>query len=489
MRRFFVFCCLLSLFIVFPGVSAAASSPPEEPICYRVAVEISGSITDADTGAPITNAEVSVRTIWTPGGWIHESVAVTSDGVYDLVHPVCTIGDDSEPGYVRVTAPGYRPGFIRGTITSGEEIINLTLEPAGATAAVAWAGLRSSGYGATYDPDDLPNQPFDFPTEETWGEAITEFQSNYNAADPFVVWIVGEADYDNGGVMLEFPEPAGWTGTDPLIRFVPTGHSHEDYLEYFDAQGIDVFLQVEPGHADVAEQIEAVLLAFQHHPSVVGFGVDVEFYDYAGEQGQTNAPVTDDLAREWEMLVKSYNPDYQLFLKHFHFADNLPPTYRGDVIFVDDIQDMGSMDVFLRAGGWGMIDFADAAAPNPVMYQIGYPADWYYGDDPEETSSFDVSPDNPPWYPAGLPSSVSGALISATDSRQDVGIVWVDFTMRRLYPEIFGGDARSSWEPGVTYAVDDVVTYNGATWACTYAHTSNAAWYPGAPGLWFWQQQ
>ncbi len=42
------------------------------------------------------------------------------------------------------------------------------------------------------------------------------------------------------------------------------------------------------------------------------------------------------------------------------------------------------------------------------------------------------------------------------------------------------------WKVGVAYKIGDQVSYNGKTWTCKYAHTSNSAWYPGAPGLWFW---
>ena len=43
------------------------------------------------------------------------------------------------------------------------------------------------------------------------------------------------------------------------------------------------------------------------------------------------------------------------------------------------------------------------------------------------------------------------------------------------------------WSPDfVSYAKGDLVTYNGKVYKCDYAHTSNAAWIPGSPGLWFW---
>jgi hypothetical protein len=46
--------------------------------------------------------------------------------------------------------------------------------------------------------------------------------------------------------------------------------------------------------------------------------------------------------------------------------------------------------------------------------------------------------------------------------------------------------AASAWKAGISYKVGDCVIYNGKTWRCTYAHTAQADWYPGAPGIWFW---
>lgn len=45
--------------------------------------------------------------------------------------------------------------------------------------------------------------------------------------------------------------------------------------------------------------------------------------------------------------------------------------------------------------------------------------------------------------------------------------------------------APPAWETGVAYAVGDEVTYNGATYSCIQAHTSQSAWTPDvSPSLW-----
>jgi predicted chitinase len=47
------------------------------------------------------------------------------------------------------------------------------------------------------------------------------------------------------------------------------------------------------------------------------------------------------------------------------------------------------------------------------------------------------------------------------------------------------GADRGPWAVGVAYAVNDTVTYNGSTYRCIQAHTSQADWTPSAvPALW-----
>src|SRR5690349_16486857 len=44
---------------------------------------------------------------------------------------------------------------------------------------------------------------------------------------------------------------------------------------------------------------------------------------------------------------------------------------------------------------------------------------------------------------------------------------------------------RGPWAPNVSYAVNDTVTYNGTTYRCLQAHTSQVGWEPSnVPALW-----
>ena len=170
-----------------------------------------------------------------------------------------------------------------------------------------------------------------------------------------------------------------------------------------------MWLQVESGFADMPTVIDLVLRRYGHHPSVIGFGVDVEWFNPRG--ADLNDPVTDGLARAWETRVKSHDPAYTLFLKHFD-QSSMPPTYRGQIVFVDDSQQFTAAEPFIAE----MKAWADRYHPNPVLYQIGYASDR-------------------PWWsrePAPAPVSLANRLRAVT--RQPFGIAWVDFTLREVAP-------------------------------------------------------
>jgi hypothetical protein len=273
----------------------------------------------------------------------------------------------------------------------------LSSAPPGAQ-RVKFAGARSSAYGI---------RPF--PTPEGWANALKTIAGYFPGSSPIGIWIVGRLNGRTTGINLEFPHPNDGVDYGPLITFADTD-KHEPYLTQFDANGIQVFLQVEPGFADVEKCIDLVLKRYKQHPSVIGWGIDVEWFQNA-KTGSMNTVATDALAKAWDARAKSYNPKYRIFVKHFH-TNNLPPTYRGDVVFVDDSQQFRDVEHFLK----DFKDFADFFYPNTVMFQIGYRADkkWW--------GSID----------APIPKTLGEKL--AAQTRQDCGIVWVDFSLRDVLP-------------------------------------------------------
>ncbi|MGF1674283.1 MAG: hypothetical protein ACFCUV_11450 [Rivularia sp. (in: cyanobacteria)] len=267
---------------------------------------------------------------------------------------------------------------------------------------IKWTGVRSSPYGI---------EPF--PQPEYWDKAMKTMTGYFSGSTPVAVWGIGEIIFDdtNSGMKMGFPNPAGkYNDDNGKIRFSEEDN-YEKYFSYFDSQGIQVFLQVESGFADIGLLIDATFQQYGHHPSIIGFGVDVEWYRSKCD-GCKNEPVTDELAKVWEEKVKSYNHSYQLFLKHYN-KFQLPPTYRGDIIFIDDTQKFSSYEEFLNE----MIDFADYFGTNSVMFQIGYKSD-------------------KPWWeqlPQPIPQKI-GQDLAQKSSNRDVGVIWVDFTLKEIIP-------------------------------------------------------
>jgi hypothetical protein len=260
-----------------------------------------------------------------------------------------------------------------------------------------WAGVRESKYGV----DEIK---IGFPSPQGWANAMNHMASHWNGSAPTAIWLVGEVDFGTTGTTLQFTSPGG--NYDSLIKFNPSGVDHESCLNYFDQQGIQIFLQLEPGFASITDQINAVLRKFGHHPCVAGLAIDIEWYKHAGDNGM-NAYVSDALAKQWEAQVKSFNSRYWLLLKHFE-ERYLPPTYRGDIIFCCDDEQNGSLNSFLSEHR----TMAEFCYPNPVIYQIGYPSDkswWGRYSDP--------------------PQVLGDALINQTRDGQECGVIWVDFSL------------------------------------------------------------
>lgn len=265
---------------------------------------------------------------------------------------------------------------------------------------VKWAGVRESYYGITENGGSFLSMP-------GWAKAMNSMAGKWQGSAPTAVWLVSEVDFGTTGIIMQFA--SNGTNYNNVI-FEPYTVDHEAYLDYFDQNGIKVFLQLEPGFADMNTCIDLVLNQFKHHPCVVGLGVDVEWYQCATDGGNAT-PVSDALAKSWEARVKSHNAAYRLFLKHYDLG-YLPVNYRGDIIFIDDTEQNGSFSNFLMEHK----NFADFFYPSDVMYQIGYPSDkqWW--------GSF-----------SDAPKTMGDALVNQT-KQNNCGIIWVDFSLRDVLP-------------------------------------------------------
>jgi hypothetical protein len=253
-------------------------------------------------------------------------------------------------------------------------------------------GLRSSPYGI--DP---------FPDASWWISSIASMSGRFPGSAPATIWTVCEVTRSSAACHFPDPTPAE-TYTD--IEFSASAEA-EPYLTAFDRQGIKVWLQVEPGNADVATLIDLVMKTYGRHPSVIGFGVDVEWYkNRSSKDGQA---VTDAEAQAWVERTRTYG-DLQMFLKHWLPA-KMPPTYRDHLVFIDDSEKLKSLDGLVQEfTSWGQ-----KFAPSPVGFQYGYESDQRW------------------WAELGDPPQEIGKTILA-HAPNTVDLYWVDFTAYDIWP-------------------------------------------------------
>ena len=261
---------------------------------------------------------------------------------------------------------------------------------------VKWAGIRISTYGmrSSFGKDN-------FPSETDMAGFATKMASCYEGSAGAYILIVGEIH--GNGCTLYFPVSGDYENIDGSKT-----DRYESYLDECDKQGINVWLQVESGYADLVTLADIVMKHYGHHSCVKGFGIDVEWHKPI-EGSDEGTKLSDDDARKVLAKVRSYNPEYTVFVKHW-MQRQLPSKMDG-LIYVNDSQQFGSMSEVLE-------DFSSWAkyyAPQPVMFQIGYNADTWI------------------WSEYTNPAKEFGqAIVDACHSANDVGIIWVDMTLSKV---------------------------------------------------------
>ena len=289
----------------------------------------------------------------------------------------------------------------------------------GQPCTVKWAGVRVSYYGMR--SSFRVGKEFTFPSVSDMVGFGQKMSSCYEGSVGTYILIVGtiSSEYDdegnvvNGKCSLQFP----------LSKSIKNARGseddfYEDYLTAMDNAGQAVWLQVEPGDADLVELAKEVMNHYKHHSCVKGFGIDVEWYEYREKEGADegdSSKLSDATAKAVVNAVRAINPDYTVFVKHWD-EEWLPPKYRDGLIFVNDSQYYDSAaDQRDDFAAW-----AEHFAPNPVMFQIGYSADrskvWgKYANPAKELGKF---------------------IVDGCKSGNDVGIIWVDFTLKEAMSKI-----------------------------------------------------
>ena len=267
-----------------------------------------------------------------------------------------------------------------------------------------YAGFRSSRV-----------MPGSFPQPLYWSNVCQIIANKFETTQPAGVWIVSTY-WGNGLCRLHFPHPGnGKTYQD--ISF-DSRDLNEPYLDMFDSTGVKVWLQVESGDANMDTLISLVMNRYKHHQCVLGFGVDNEWYFNSAANDYCGRKVTDEEAEQWENAVKEHDPNYTLTMKHWDTI-NMPPNYRGDIVFVDDSQDFDSLDEMANEFKyWG-----NFYKNNLVIYQFGYNSDVDSdGDDDEDWWGVFADP----------AKSIGDKLFSQISNC--LGIYWVDFTIKDVFP-------------------------------------------------------
>lgn len=253
------------------------------------------------------------------------------------------------------------------------------------------AGYRYSVYGPDYNPG-----------ASYWDSVGTVISSNFNNATPECIWIVGVIV--NKGCQLNFPVEGNYN----LIWGSSTDHN-EDVFNLFDKSGYRVWLQVEPGNASLDTLIKIVMSRYAHHPCITGFGVDVEWLETTTPIGRK---VKDDEAKRWMQGIKSFNPKYRMFLKHWEVS-KMPSNFRDDVVFIDDSQMFDNVNQMVNEFKyWGKY-----FQPADVGFQYGYSEDENW------------------WGVYGNPMKTIGDKI-INDIPNAKSLFWVDFTIIDVYPPL-----------------------------------------------------
>ena len=159
---------------------------------------------------------------------------------------------------------------------------------------------------------------------------------------------------------------------------------------------------------------------YKDHPCVKGFGIDVEWHKpkatkYTNDEGKEKikydegTKLSDATAKAVVEAVKSINPNYTVFAKHWE-TEWMPPSYRSDMIFVNDSQGFGSLSEMENE----FSNWASTFSDNPVFFQIGYNDDEWI------------------WSELSNPvAELGAALADVSPASSKIGIIWVDFTLRR----------------------------------------------------------
>ena len=285
---------------------------------------------------------------------------------------------------------------------------------------VKWAGIRVSSYGMR------ESYGKNFPSVSKMSGFASQMESKYEGSTGAYILIVGTMSGDDT-CHLYFP-------VDGDYQYIESSEKdmYESYLDEFDKKGYSVWLQVEPGYADLVTLAKLVLDRYGKHSCVKGFGIDVEWHrPQSGSDRGTK--LTADKAKKVLNTIRTYNSEYTLFVKHW-IKNYLPKGIDG-LIYINDSQNYLDIDFDIEDITDEIIksfttrqikeatesmredftEWAEYFSPCPVMFQIGYERD------------------KPLWKQYTDPAKEFGEyVVGGCSSGNDIGVIWVDFTLSEV---------------------------------------------------------
>jgi Carbohydrate binding domain len=282
--------------------------------------------------------------------------------------------------------------LLTGLVLSAVSITTLSVITlsASATTNINIAGWRSSSYG--YQTAASPNY---------WINVANTMANKFSGTSPGGIWLVGETQDDIQGTIL-------YMSCIPSSKIRCGGVDiSEPYLTAFDKAGLKVILQVEPLNANVITLMNTVMTKYKKHPSVIGFGVDNEWFGTCVD----GCKATASQIISWNNALHAINPNYILMIKHFDEM-KLPTGIPTDILIIGDDEQNGNLNTLVSEH----VAMENRFPNNPYGAQIGYPSDKNI------------------WGSMSNPAKTIGTAIQ-TAVGKPISVIWVDFSITQVFPK------------------------------------------------------
>ena len=355
-----------------------------------------------DTEKPVITPLSSTTTL-SLGSTYTELGAVVTDNDSNYFGVVTIGGDTVDTSTLGDYTVTYNAQADAAGNIPDEKSITITVEN-GSTQVDQVAGFRSTYYG------DYTQWGHDQSDPAYWTSVAQQMSAKFPDSTPGGVLVVGSVDGDPSSAtntFMPFPAPAG---SYPNVTFGTTDDL-EPLLDAYDAAGLSIYLQVEPADADVSMLMDLVLNQYQHHSSVLGFGVDVYSYKHVQNQG-TGQALTDSEVNAWASQVQTFDPTYELVLTHWDssYLSNARPA---NVMFITNTAYTSSLSELTTE----YISWIDSFGTSKTGFLIG---------DPSEMSW---------WTPLADPATeIMNPVITARPNAEIGGIFWVDTSVLEEFP-------------------------------------------------------